>query len=47
VSAQTQIVLASDVAQLIRLIRNQRVILDSDLAAIYGVQTKMLNRAVK
>ncbi len=46
-SAQTQIVLASDVAQLIRLIRNQRVILDSDLAAIYGVQTKMLNRAVK
>jgi hypothetical protein len=32
---------------LIREIRGQRVMLDSDLAAIYGVETKALNRAVK
>ncbi len=31
----------------IRTIRGQRVILDFDLAAIYGVQTKGLNQAVK
>jgi phage regulator Rha-like protein len=28
-------------------VRGQKVILDSDLAAIYGVETKALNRAVK
>ena len=33
--------------QLIYEIRGRRVILDSDLAAIYGVETKALNRAVK
>src|SRR5438067_13261304 len=33
--------------QLIYEIRGHRVMLDSDLAAIYGVQTKALNRAVK
>lgn len=32
---------------LIREIRGQRVMLDSDLAAIYGIETKTLNRAVK
>ncbi len=31
----------------IRLIRGQRVILDADLARLYGVETKTLNRAVK
>jgi hypothetical protein len=36
-----------DIAALIRSIRGCRVILDSDLAKIYGVETKMLNRAVK
>jgi hypothetical protein len=35
------------VGQLIYEIRGQRVMLDSDLAAIYGVETKALNRAVK
>lgn len=35
------------VDSLIRTIRNERVILDSDLAAIYGVSTKALNQAVK
>ncbi len=33
--------------QLIYEIRGQRVMLDSDLAKIYGVETKDLNRAVK
>src|SRR5437763_17197014 len=31
----------------IQEIRGQKVILDSDLARIYGVETKALNRAVK
>lgn len=35
------------VAQSIRWIRGQKVLLDSDLAALYGVQTKNLNKAVK
>ena len=33
--------------QVIYTVRGQRVILDSDLAAIYGVSTKALNQAVK
>ncbi len=36
-----------NIGPLIRTIRGQRVILDSDLARIYGVQTKILNKAVK
>jgi phage regulator Rha-like protein len=35
------------IQQRIYTIRDVRVILDSDLAAIYGVETKALNRAVK
>lgn len=35
------------VAQVILYIRNQKVILDTDLARIYGVQTKRLNEQVK
>jgi phage regulator Rha-like protein len=35
------------VEQLIRVIRGQRVILDADLARIYGVPTKQINQAVK
>jgi ORF6N domain len=31
----------------IHQIRNQKVILDSDLAALYGVETRVLNQAVK
>jgi len=33
--------------RLIYEIRGERVMLDSDLASIYGVETKPLNRAVK
>src|ERR1035441_2383816 len=35
------------IASVIRTIRGQKVILDSDLAVIYGVPTKILNKAVK
>lgn len=31
----------------ILIIRNQKVILDSDLAVLYGVETKVLNQAIK
>lgn len=36
-----------DVEALIRSIRRRRVILDADLARLYGVTTKALNQAVK
>ena len=39
--------LRPEIDQVIREIRCQKVILDSDLAAIYGVPTKALNQAVK
>ncbi|MBI5185412.1 MAG: ORF6N domain-containing protein [Nitrospinae bacterium] len=35
------------VESLITTLRGQKVILDSDLARLYGVQTKILNQAVK
>jgi hypothetical protein len=34
-------------APLVTLIRGERVLLDADLATLYGVQTKALNQAVK
>jgi hypothetical protein len=41
------IVQAEPVESLIRVIRGQRVILDADLARVYGVTTGALNQAVK
>src|SRR5437762_14124249 len=38
---------ADQLGRLIYEIRGERVILDSDLPSIYGVETKALNRAVK
>jgi hypothetical protein len=38
---------APNIAPLIRSVRDVRVILDTDLAALYGVQTYRLNEAVK
>jgi hypothetical protein len=35
------------VVRLIRVVRSQKVILDNDLATVYGVETKALNRAVQ
>ena len=36
-----------NIESLIRIIRGQKVILDSDLAMLYGVETRALNQAVK
>ena len=36
-----------DVVRCIRVVRGQRVLLDADLAALYGVATKALNQAVR
>ncbi len=37
----------NDVNSKIIVIRNQNVILDSDVAALYGVETKRVNEALK
>ena len=42
-----EIIPIEHIVQSIRWIRGQKVLLDSDLAALYGVQTKNLNKAVK
>ena len=45
---QTLAIIADDVVvNKIYVIRNQKVILDSDLAELYGVETKVLNQAIK
>ena len=46
-SNQTEIIPTQDIARLIYPLRDQRIILDSDLARIYQVPTKALNHAVK
>ena len=38
---------AEHITQSILFLRGQRVILDRELAAIYGVETRTLNQAVK
>jgi len=37
----------SHIENRILLIRDRKVLLDADLAALYGVQTRVLNQAVK
>ena len=44
---QTEIVPAGEVTRLIRCVRGQRVILDSDLSKIHDVETRALNQALK
>ena len=46
-SAETALVTIDIIERKIYIVREQKVILDSDLAKLYGVETKMLNRAVK
>jgi hypothetical protein len=46
-TGQTEGVPACDIVRLIHSLRDRRVILDGDLASIYGVQTRALNQAVK
>jgi len=42
-----EIIPADKIAAVILVIRSQKVMLDSDLARLYGVSTKVLNQAVK
>ena len=44
---QPEVIPSPAIAPLIRSIRERRVILDSDLAALYAVQTRVLVQAVK
>ena len=46
-NATTSLIQPEQVEQAILLIRGQRVMLDRDLAALYGVETKNLNKAVQ
>ena len=45
--SQTTLVQPEQIEQAVLLIRGQRVMLDRDLAALYGVETKNLNKAVR
>ncbi len=42
-----ELIIVDDIKSKIYLIRGQQVILDRDLAKLYGVNTKVLNQAVK
>jgi hypothetical protein len=46
-SDRTELISADQVGQSILLIRGQKVLLDRDLASLYGVETGNLNKAVK
>ena len=46
-AGRTAIVPSERIAPLILLVRGQRVIIDAELAALYGVATKALNQAVR
>ncbi len=46
-NTKLELIPAPDIARLIYEVRNQRVILDSDLACLYGVQTRALNQGIK
>lgn len=43
----TSLIPVERIEQSILLIRGQKVMLDNDLASLYGVETKILNRAVR
>lgn len=45
--ASTQVISVEQVEEAILLIRGHRVLLDRDLAVLYGVETKNLNKAVR
>ena len=42
-----QLISANGITSSIRVLRRQNILLDFDLAALYGVTTKALNQAVK
>jgi hypothetical protein len=43
----TQLIPVEQIEGLIHIVRGEKVLLDSDLAVLYGVETKVLNRSVK
>jgi len=46
--SQNQLIMPAErIERIIYLIRGEKVMLDSDLAELYGVETKILNKAVK
>ena len=45
--SQNNLIVKEDIAQKIHTFRNTKVMVDSDLAKLYGVSTKRLNEAVK
>ena len=47
VTKRDQLVVVDNIESLIRVIRGQQVMLDKDLATLYGVETRILNQAVK
>ena len=42
-----KVIKIENIEELIIVIRNEKVILDSDVAKIYGIETKRINEAVK
>ena len=42
-----RLVVVDNIESLIKVIRGQQVMLDKDLATLYGVETRTLNQAVK
>ena len=47
VTNRDQLVVVDNIESLIKVIRGQQVMLDKDLATLYGVEAKVLNQAVK
>ncbi|MDD7577276.1 MAG: ORF6N domain-containing protein, partial [Sodaliphilus sp.] len=47
VTNRDQLVVMSNIEPLIKVVRGQQVMLDKDLAMLYGVETKRLNEQVK
>ena len=46
VTNRDQLVVVDNIESLIKVIRGQQVMLDRDLATLYGVETKRLNEQV-
>ena len=47
VTNRDQLVVVDNIEPLIKIIRGQQVMLDRDLATLYGIETKRLNEQVK
>ena len=47
VANRDQLVVVDNIESLIKVIRGQQVMLDKDLATLYGVETRTLNQAAK